>query len=111
MAADDEGAGSVLALAIVAASVILIGGQLALGAALVQRQQALGAADAAALAAADTLLGVVPGIPCEVAATVADADGARIADCELDGYLATVTVSARVGIFEVTARSRAGPPS
>ena len=107
--ADDEGAGSVLALAIVAAFVILIGAHLALGAALVQHQRVLGAADAAALAAGDTLLGVVPGVPCEVAATVADADGARITECELDGYLVTVTVSARVGIFEVTARSRAGP--
>lgn len=106
----DEGAGAVLALAILAAVVIVLVAVLGMGSALITRQRASGAADAAALAAADAASGAVPGIPCAVAEDVAGANGAALASCRVDGLVATVSVSARVSLFPVSARARAGPP-
>jgi secretion/DNA translocation related TadE-like protein len=106
----DRGSGSVLALAILLAFMAFAVAVTALGAGLVVRQRVIAAADGAALAAADTLLGVLPGVPCDAARRVAEANGALLVDCELDGLTATVETSARVAGVEVRARSRAGPP-
>jgi secretion/DNA translocation related TadE-like protein len=106
----ERGAGAVLALAIVGAVAIVLVAMLGIGSALVARQRVAGAADAAALAAADAASGAVPGIPCVVASEVARANGATLAACQIDGLVAAVTVSARSGRLPVSARSRAGPP-
>jgi recombinational DNA repair protein RecR len=63
-----------------------------------------GAADAAALAAADAASGVVDGAPCERAAEIAVAAGSELAACELDGVIATVTVAGAFGRFTATLR-------
>ena len=88
----DRGAGTVLALAVLAAVIVLTGLALPLAVALVARQAAAGAADAAALAAADVAAGIHPGFPCEV-----------------DGLVVTVVASRSVLGFAVLARSTAGP--
>ena len=106
----DAGAGSILAVAIVAAAVILALAMVGLGAGLVARQRTIGAADAAALAAADVLLGAAPGDPCGVAAELATANGATLLACGLDGYLATVTLRADLVGAPILAQSTAGPP-
>jgi len=106
----DRGAGAVLALAIVGALVLVTVAVLALGAALVVRQRVIGAADGSALAAADAASGAVAGAPCDLAAVVADSNGATLTDCRVDGLVATVTVSASVGPVPFSARSTAGPP-
>jgi secretion/DNA translocation related TadE-like protein len=80
-----------------------------LGAGLVVRQRTIAASDAAALAAADVLLGASPGDPCAVAASVAERNGATLESCELDGYLATVTTGSRVAGVPILVRSTAGP--
>lgn len=107
---DDAGAGSVLALAVVGVTVVCALAALGLGSALVVRQRVVAAADAAALAAADTLLGVVPGDPCARAAEVAQAHRVALAECRLDGAEARVRVGSSVLGLPISVESRAGPP-
>jgi secretion/DNA translocation related TadE-like protein len=80
------------------------------GSAAVLGQRLAGAADAAALAAADAASGAVPGIPCELAETLAAAASVELAACEIDGLTATVTLAAWFGALPATASARAGPP-
>ncbi|WP_369069647.1 Rv3654c family TadE-like protein [Kineococcus terrestris] len=76
----DRGSGTVLVLALgcVALTALLL--VLALGGAVVARHRAASAADLAALAAADVLLGRAGGEPCERAARVVTAHGAAAPD-------------------------------
>ncbi len=107
---DERGAAAVLALAIVGATTVVLLAVLAMGAALVVRQRVVGAADAAALAAADGASGAVAGVPCELAARVAESNAATLQTCAIDGLVASVMVTASVGAVPVSARSTAGPP-
>jgi secretion/DNA translocation related TadE-like protein len=76
---------------------------------LAAKQKLAGAADAAALAAADARLGVVGDYPCPLAATVAHANGATLTACAIDGLVVTVAVWGQVGGIKVTAVATAGP--
>ena len=105
----ERGAGSVLAVAIVAAVIAVTALALPLYMVLAAKQAAGGAADAAALAAADVRVGIVPGEPCVVAASVASANGAELGACEFDGLVVTVTAHTRVAGFAVEASATAGP--
>lgn len=107
---DDTGAGGVLALAVVGATLVCALAVLALGSALTVRQRLVSAADAASLAAADTLLGVVSGEPCARARAVATAHRVALTDCALSGAEARITVSTHVLTLPISADSRAGPP-
>ena len=107
----EVGAGSILALAIVAVAVTVALAMVGLGAGLVARQRTIAAADAAALAAADVLLGAAPGDPCEVARAVAEGNGATLERCELDGYVVTVMTGSWVVGAPIVAQSTAGPES
>lgn len=78
--------------------------------ALATRQAVAGAADAAALAAADVAVGIHPGFPCEAAGRVAAANGADVLECELDGLVATIVVGRHILGIPVTATATAGPP-
>ncbi|MFT4030417.1 MAG: flp pilus-assembly TadE/G-like family protein [Protaetiibacter sp.] len=109
MARDDRGAGGVLAVAIVAVTVLCAVSVLGLGSALAARQRLVAAADAASLAAADALLGAVAGDPCALAAEVATAHRVALARCTTDGADARVEVRLEVLGMPVTATSRAGP--
>lgn len=81
---------------------------LALGQAVAARHRAGGAADLAALAAADRALeGAV--VACEAARRVALAQGGELARCAVDGETADVTARARFGPYAPTVRARAGP--
>lgn len=106
----ESGSGSVLAVALVASVLLLTGIALPLNAALTTRQLAANAADAAALAAADTASGLVPGYPCENAAQAARLNGASLGDCAVDGLEVRVTASKVVLGATVTVEARAGPP-
>lgn len=108
---DDRGSGSVLVLALLSAVTVVALAVLTLGSVLVERQRIIGAADAAALAAADAASGAVAGAPCVLARRVADAGGARVIACSVDGLVATISVSAQIGPVPFDARSRAGPPT
>ncbi|WP_261165991.1 Rv3654c family TadE-like protein [Microbacterium sp. Marseille-Q6965] len=103
-------AGSLLAAAAVAGTSALMVGLLAVGGAGVASQRIAAVADAAALAAADVASGAIPGDPCERAREVAQTQGAVVAECALDGIVATVAVEGRFSGLPVTGRARAGPP-
>jgi secretion/DNA translocation related TadE-like protein len=107
---EERGSGSLLALAVVAMLAVLTLAAVGVGAALAARQRVIAAADAGALAAADTALGIHPGVPCAEAARVVAAHDATLATCEVEGVVVTVSVSARVAGVFVTAQARAGPP-
>lgn len=102
--------GTVLGLALIVTSASLTGTTATASAAFVGSAMVSGAADAAALAAADAASGRVPGDPCAAAAGLARANGAELAGCVVDG--ATVTVETRrwAGPIALTATATAGPP-
>ncbi|WP_189278690.1 Rv3654c family TadE-like protein [Streptomyces atratus] len=81
---------------------------LALGQVMVARHRAGGAADLAALAAADRAL-QGPGEACGAAEEVAAAQGAVVVRCTVRGEIADVTARASFGPYEPAVRSRAGP--
>ncbi|MEU8678989.1 Rv3654c family TadE-like protein [Streptomyces sp. NPDC048560] len=82
---------------------------LALGQAVAARHRAGGAADLAALAAADRAF-QGPAVACEAAGRVARAQQAVVVRCAVQGEIADVTARARFGPYEPEIRSRAGPP-
>lgn len=106
----EQGSGSILAVAIVAGVLCLMAMLLPLQLALARGQAVSGAADAAALAAADVRSGAVAGVPCEAAASVARANGATLEVCELDGLVATVVVSGSFAGLPLRGAATAGPP-
>ncbi|MFF9688944.1 Rv3654c family TadE-like protein [Streptomyces sp. NPDC014623] len=83
---------------------------LALGQAVSARHRAGGAADLAALAAADRALRGVE-VACGAASEVAEAQKAEIVRCGIQGEVADVTVRVRFGPYTPEIRSRAGPPA
>jgi secretion/DNA translocation related TadE-like protein len=100
----------VLAVGLLGVTVLATGAALLVLGALAAQQLAQGAADAAALAAADTLSGRAPGFPCENAGTAAALNQASVASCRTNGLVAVVTVTRGWSLIEVTAQARAGPP-
>ncbi|MGP3753335.1 Rv3654c family TadE-like protein [Streptomyces sp. IBSNAI001] len=82
---------------------------LALGQAVSARHRAGGAADLAALAAADHALRGAEAA-CAAAGEVAEAQGAEIVRCGVKGEIADVAVRAHFGLYAPEVRSRAGPP-
>ena len=112
----EDGAGTVLALGLVAVLASLALATAALGSAVVARHRASAAADLAALAAADRQLGRAPGTPCPAAQAVASADGAELLSCSSapDGSVSVVVVVrlprpwSRAGVAR--AGARAGRP-
>lgn len=106
----EAGSGSILAVGILAAVCALTMVLIPLLAALVVGQLAQNAADAAALAAADTASGLVPGYPCPAAHETARLNAASVTACSVDGLTATVTVHRDYLGFTIAGRARAGPP-
>jgi secretion/DNA translocation related TadE-like protein len=102
--------GAVVALGALGCVASLTMGLSIVGGAAVAGQRTAGAADAAALAAADAASGAATGEPCDRAGQIAAATGARIAECEVRGLIATVTVEATYAGMTVRASARAGPP-
>lgn len=81
---------------------------LALGQVVVARHRAGGAADLAALAAADRAL-EGPAEACRAAQQVARAQGAEVVRCTVRGEIADVAARVRLGPYAPEVRSRAGP--
>ncbi|PJJ55435.1 secretion/DNA translocation related TadE-like protein [Compostimonas suwonensis] len=98
-----------MGMAVVATMVALAGLVVPVGVVLVARQGVANAADAAALAAADAASGAIGGYPCDVADVAAGLNAATVTGCELDGLVASVTVSRTVLGFAIASSARAGP--
>lgn len=101
-----------MTIAIAAVTLALAVPAVAASAALEAEQRAAGAADSAALAAADALLGFVRAEPCSLAADVVHSFEAVLLECQLDWEHSQVRVVVGVQtIFgTVHSRARAGPP-
>ena len=99
-----------LAVGIIGAALVVTAVLLPLFVLLAAGQSVRNAADAAALAAADTASGLVAGVPCQAAGTAAELGGAAVTSCAVDGLIASVTVARTVLGFELGSRARAGPP-
>ncbi|MFB2599418.1 Rv3654c family TadE-like protein [Herbiconiux sp. P17] len=109
--AGEGGSGGITGVALIGALCALLVAIAPIGGALAARQQLQGAADAAALAAADTASGRVAGAPCEVAGSLTSALDVSLAACAVDPRgLATVRVAATVLGISIAASARAGPP-
>lgn len=104
----DRGSATVWALAALTCLCVVCGAFLAMGQAMVTRHRAAGAADLAALAAADHA-GAGRQPACASAAEVARAQGARLLRCEVQGEVSDVTAASGSGFFRAEARARAGP--
>ena len=102
--------GTALSVGIVLCAATLTAGFAVVAGGAIVGQRLAGAADASALAAADAASGAIDGVPCDRAAQVASASGAELTACELDGLVATVTVSLPFAALSAQASARAGPP-
>jgi secretion/DNA translocation related TadE-like protein len=87
---------------------VVFGTLLVLGQAVVVRHRAAGAADLAALAAADHWTEGTEAA-CATASRVARAQGTRLVRCEIEGETSDVTAAAGGEPFSAEVRSRAGP--
>jgi secretion/DNA translocation related TadE-like protein len=108
---DERGAGSVLAVGIVAALAVAVAGTLPFALVTPVKHRVKDAADAAALAAAEVALGLRPGAACDAAAVAAGGNDAVLVDCRIDGLVVTVTAGATVLGLRLLATSTAGPPA
>lgn len=106
----DAGSGTILGVAIIAATMLATGLVVTTFAVLALQQGVHNAADAAALAAADTASGAIAGFPCEAAEQAATLNGATVTSCTVGGLVADISVERAAGPFVLRSRSRAGPP-
>ncbi|MFG3495644.1 Rv3654c family TadE-like protein [Streptomyces sp. NPDC047928] len=110
MRGGDRGAATVWAAVAATAMCAVFALVLALGQAVAAKHRAGGAADLAALAAADRALWGTTRA-CQAAARVASAQDVELVRCAVRGEIADVTTRARLGPYAPEARSRAGPPA
>jgi len=105
-------AGTALAAGVLVVSATLSIGLAAVGGAAVTAQRMAGAADAAALAAADAASGAIltSEAPCALAARVAEAAGATLVSCVADARTSTVRVTSAYAGLVAVSRARAGQP-
>ncbi|MEU8758581.1 Rv3654c family TadE-like protein [Streptomyces sp. NPDC048659] len=104
----DRGSATVWTAFAACALCVVFGAVLALGQAVTARHRAGGAADLAALAAADRALWG-EGDACAAAVRVAEAQGATVVGCRVREDIADVTARATSGPWSTEAASRAGP--
>ncbi|MGW5334150.1 Rv3654c family TadE-like protein [Streptomyces bauhiniae] len=105
----DRGSATVWSLGVVALLCVVFGAVLGLGHAVVVRHRAAGAADLAALAAADHWAEGAEAA-CEAGRRVASAQGARLVRCAIVGETSDVSAGSGHGPFAAEVRARAGPP-
>jgi secretion/DNA translocation related TadE-like protein len=109
--ADEAGAGTVLAVAMMGVLVTFTVAASGVVGVVAGHRRAQSAADLAALAGAGALQ--EGGDACQHAGAIARRNGARLRGCEVDGWNVAVTVAATVRLpgspIELEARGRAGP--
>ena len=94
----EEGSGTVLALAIIAALLVLTVVIAGLIGVVSANRRASAAADLSALAAADAYRGLTEGDPCAVAANLAERHGAHLESCTFPNRPETVEVTVAVPV-------------
>lgn len=110
MAEQDRGSASVIALGICATLTAVTVTIVSTVAVIPERQNLQHAADASALAAAETALGAVAGVPCTRAEQLAQLYSVTVSSCECDGgAICTVVVGHHSWLGSLTEMARAGP--
>lgn len=104
----DRGSVTVWVACVIGALCAVFGVLLAQGEAVLVRHRAAGAADLAALAAADHWMEGGEAA-CTTAGRIAEAQGSRIVRCAVAGDVSDVTAASVSGPFTVEVRARAGP--
>jgi hypothetical protein len=107
----ERGAGTALALGVVAAVVALFVVLAGVAVVLDARRRVVSVADAAALAGADTALGNATGVPCDRAAALTASADLRLDACAQREDLVKVAVSTSVLGLALRAEAVAGPPT
>ncbi|MFD4526678.1 Rv3654c family TadE-like protein [Streptomyces sp. NPDC058470] len=107
-AGSDRGSATVWSVGVIAVLCVVFGVVLAMGQVVLVRHRAAGAADLAALAAADHWMDGATAA-CGEADRVARAQHARLVRCTLGGEISDVTAASGRGPFAAEVRSRAGP--
>ncbi|MFD5817505.1 Rv3654c family TadE-like protein [Streptomyces sp. NPDC127038] len=105
----DRGSATVWTVGAIAMLCVVFGAVLSMGHAVLVRHRAAGAADLAALAAADHWSDG-GAAACARAERVAQAQGARLVRCEVEGQISDVTAASGSGLITAEVRARAGPP-
>ena len=108
--ANEQGAGSVFGLGILLVGFIFTTALTVLIVVVVTLSRAQAIVDSAALAAADTLSGRIPGVPCEVALRQLGEFASEKNTCTVSNLDARVTVNVHLGSLGLTLRAHAGPP-
>jgi secretion/DNA translocation related TadE-like protein len=104
----DHGSGTVLALSVAFVGVSLFA-VLQLGAVrLLQETRTQAAADAAAIAAEDSLRGLSTGYPCNVAKQLVEENGMDLQQCRIVNLEVFITVQSETLGIVLSARARAG---
>ncbi|MFE2376364.1 Rv3654c family TadE-like protein [Streptomyces sp. NPDC059398] len=106
---DDRGSATVWVAMAMTSLCVVFAALLVMGQGVAARHRAGGAADLAALAAADRAL-QGQATACAAAVRVAGAQGARVVRCGVRDEIADVTAEARFGPYTPKVRARAGPP-
>ncbi|MFJ4034913.1 Rv3654c family TadE-like protein [Streptomyces griseoluteus] len=106
----DRGSATVWSLGVIALLCVVFGAVAGLGHAVVVRHRAAGAADLAALAAADHWAEGAEAA-CAAGRRVASAQGARLVRCAIVGETSDVSAGSGHGPFAAEVRARAGPPA
>nr|WP_232789794.1 Rv3654c family TadE-like protein [Streptomyces jeddahensis] len=104
----DRGSATVWVVCAIAVLCLVFGAVLTMAQAVIARHEAGGAADLAALAAADHWMEGSAGA-CARAERVVQAQGARLVRCTVSGDISDVTAAAGLGPWTGEVRSRAGP--
>lgn len=105
---DDRGAGSILALAIVAVCVFALSMIQVVGGQFIRLAHTRSAADAIAIAAADSLRGLSTGYPCEVARKMSLQAGVVLDECRIADLQVFVRVHSETLGLSLRAKARAG---
>ncbi|MFC6704213.1 Rv3654c family TadE-like protein [Flexivirga alba] len=108
----EQGSATVLGVMAIGVVMLCLTGALALLSAVQASHRARAAADLAALAGAQVLVGADVRSPCEVAAEVAARNGGSLVECSIVGDDLTVSVATKAswpGFGPAQARARAGP--
>lgn len=93
--ARERGTATVMAVALTACALVLMGAVGFAGRSALIKAHAEGTADLAALGAADAVRGKVPGEPCKVAKEMVEREGLDLADCVARTDLGTVKVEVK----------------
>ncbi|TQE19713.1 hypothetical protein Sipo8835_39345 [Streptomyces ipomoeae] len=108
-ARSDRGSATAWVAGVLAVLCVVFSAVLAMGQAVVVRHRVAGAADLAALAAADHWMKGGEAA-CATAERVARAQESRLVRCEVEGEISDVTAVSGSGPLTAESRARAGPP-